>query len=56
VSKAWQNAGPSLHKRVWRNANPATALDNSMDNLGNGTGISRLHEALMIYTPPPLNG
>jgi hypothetical protein len=28
----------------------------SMDHLGNGTGLSRLHEALMIYTPPPLNG
>jgi len=31
-------------------------LTMSMDHLGNGTGLSRLHEALMIYTPPPLNG
>ncbi len=44
------------YKRVWRNANPATAFDMSMDHLGNGTGLSRLHEALMIYLPPPLNG
>jgi hypothetical protein len=27
-----------------------------MDHLGNGTGLSRFHEVLMIYTPPPLNG
>ncbi len=31
-------------------------LTMSMDHLGNGTFLSRLHEALMIYTPPPLNG
>jgi hypothetical protein len=31
-------------------------LTMSMDHLGNGTGLSRLNEALMIYTPPPLNG
>jgi hypothetical protein len=31
-------------------------LTMSMDHLGNGTGLSRLHEALMIYTPPPLKG
>ncbi len=31
-------------------------LTMSMDHLGNGTSLSRLHEALMIYTPPPLNG
>ncbi len=31
-------------------------LTMSMDHLGNGTGLSRLHEALMIYTSPPLNG
>ncbi len=31
-------------------------LTMSMDHLGNGTGLSRLHEALMIYTPSPLNG
>jgi hypothetical protein len=31
-------------------------LTKSMDHLGNGTGLSRLHEALMIYTLPPLNG
>jgi hypothetical protein len=49
-----QNAGPSLHKRVWRNANPATAFDMSMDHLGNGTGLSRLHEALMIYMLLPI--
>ncbi len=30
-------------------------LTMSMDHLGNGTGLSRLHKALMIYTPPPLN-
>jgi hypothetical protein len=30
-------------------------LTMSMDHLRNGTGLSRLHEALMIYTPPPLN-
>ncbi len=31
-------------------------LTMSMDHLGNGTGLSRLHEAPMIYTLPPLNG
>jgi hypothetical protein len=31
-------------------------LTMSMDHLGNGNGLSRLHETLMIYTPPPLNG
>jgi hypothetical protein len=31
-------------------------LTMSMDHLGNGTGLSRPHEARMIYTPPPLNG
>ena len=31
-------------------------LTMSMDHLGNGTGLTRLHVALMIYTPPPLNG
>jgi hypothetical protein len=32
-------------------------LTMSMDHLGNDTGLSRLHdEALMIYTPPLLNG
>jgi hypothetical protein len=30
-------------------------LTMSMDHLRNGTGLSRLHEALMIYTTPPLN-
>jgi len=52
VAKCW----PLSSEESWRNANPATALDMSMDHLGNGTGLSRLHEALMIYTPPPLNG
>jgi hypothetical protein len=31
-------------------------LTMSIDHLGNGTCLSRLHEALMIYTPPPVNG
>ncbi len=31
-------------------------LTMSMNHLGNGTSLSRLHEALMIHTPPPLNG
>ncbi len=31
-------------------------LTMSMDHLGNSTSLSRLHEALMIYTPPLLNG
>ncbi len=53
---------PLLMKRVWKNVNLTTAIDNvhgpykltmSMDHLGNGTGLSRLHGVLMKYTPPP---
>jgi hypothetical protein len=50
------NAGPSLNQEsVEKCQSVKQHLTMSMDHLGNGTGLSRLHEALMIYTPPPLN-
>jgi hypothetical protein len=57
VSKAWQNAGPSLNEEsVEKCQSIKQHLTMSIKHLGNGTSLSRLHEALMIYTLPPLNG
>ncbi len=51
------NAGPSLNQEsVEKCQSIKQHLTMPMDHLGNGTGLSRLHEALMIYTPPPLDG
>jgi hypothetical protein len=47
---------PSSEESVEECHSDKQHLTMSMDHLGNGTGLSRLHEALMIYTPPPLNG